>query len=323
MKDKIKLRYRIVLGAMIFVLAGIGIFYGIINLKKKEDVYSSPASKGTLYPNYILHIEQGQPWGKLKEPMQALANRGRMYIADTGNARVLVFDMKGKYLFELEEKEKKEKRRLQYPYGLAVDGRGYIYVADPLAGKVMIFNYFGHFVKYLNADNKFIVKPAGVFVQQDRIYVSDIGVHKVYVFNKQGKLLFGLGSGNPGNSKNDLCYPNGVIADSKGKIYISDTMNNRVQIFSKDGKYLETIGGDEDLTLINPRGIALDSGGNIFVANTLDNNIKVFDQDGLFLFEMNRDKNYSLNLPVDVSIDGFANIYVTDKSNNQILVFKR
>lgn len=317
--QKNEITRTIILGVIATVIVGGGIYFysGRYNSANK---IGAPAKNN--YPRLVYEINKGSQWGQLNGPMQVLAYKGRLFISDTGNSRVLVFNLKGKFLFELEQQVIKEKRKLHFPYGLAADGKGNIYVADPEVGKVLIFNYLGKYISDFHQEQKYLVKPAGIFIKSNRIYVSDIGLHKVLVFDNSGKLQFSIGSGKIGSSNNDLYYPNGVTVNADGQIYISDSMNNRVQIFSKEGKYLETIGGDES-KLLNPRRVALDSAENIYVASPLNSSIKVFDKDNLFLFEMNKDKKYSFKIPTDIYIDGNDNIYIADKENNQVQVLKR
>lgn len=309
----------IILGLIATVVVGCGIYFirGPYNPFTK-----SVFSANNTYPKLVYQINKGDHWGQLKGPLQVLAYKGRLIISDTGNSRVLVFNLKGKFLFELEQKSTKENRKLRFPYGLAADGKGNIYVADPEVGKILIFNYMGKFIYEFQQDKNYVEKPAGIYIKSNRVYVTDIGLHKVFVFNEKGKLLFTLGSGKAGNSNDDFYYPNGVTVNADGKIYVSDSMNNRVQIFNKEGKYLETIGGD-DSKLLNPRGVALDSQGNLYVACPLNSSIKVFDKDNLFLYEMSKDKKYFFKLPTGVYIDSNDNIYISDKEKYQVQVFKR
>lgn len=319
MGKKIQYGQMIVLSILVIAIIGMGAL--LLTKKQGQAIYTTNPRESS-YPRYILSIKNGKSWGALKEPSQVLTYKGRLYISDSGNSRVLVFDLKGKFLFELEGSLQKDSRKLRYPYGLAADGGGHVYVADPAIGKVLIFNYLGNYVGTF-AQNSKIVKPAGIFFQNNRFYISDIILNKVLVFDKRGKYLFSIGSGNPGNSSGDLYYPNAVAVDENGKIFVSDSMNNRVQIFDKTGRYIETLSGVEETKLSNPRGIALDSNDNIYVAATMGNSIKVYDKNGMFLFDMTKDKKYSLTLPVGISIDPYNNIYVTDVSDNKVLVFKK
>lgn len=317
--QKKEITQTMVLALIATVIVGSGIYF------LRETYNFTAQNKSPVknsYPRFVYRINKGKEWGQLKDPLQVLAYKGRLIISDTGNSRVLVLNLKGEFIFELEAKTAKINRKIHFPYGLAADGKGNIYVADPEVGNVLIFNYLGKFVSEFHQEKKYLIKPAGIYIKSNRIYITDIGLHKVFVFNEKGKLLFTLGSGKVGNSNDEFYYPNGVTVNADGKIYVSDSMNNRVQIFNKEGKYLDTIGGD-DSKVLNPRGVALDSQDNLYVASPLNGSIEVFDRDNLFLFEMGKDKRYFFKLPTGVYIDSNDNIYISDKENNQVQVFKR
>ena len=322
--EKIK---AILLVLMAISIVGIGVFFVVKNTgalaRKDTPKVSQKMPQDSSHPVLSFTIEKGQDWGALKSPIQVLPYRNNMFVSDSGNSRILVFDLKGKFLYEFEKGLSKENRRLRLPYGLAGDNSGNVYVADMDAGKVMVFDIKGNYLRDFAPKNKEIIKPAGVFVQQDRVYITDVSYHQVYVFDTTGNLLFTIGSGDTGNTNEDFYFPNVVSVDKIGKIYVADSMNNRIQIFSSAGKYLNTISAGGKFKLLNPRGLAFDSVGNLFVASTLNNSVKAFNSDGQILFELIKDKDYTIGFPVDIHIDQLDNLYIADRGSNQIMVFKR
>jgi DNA-binding beta-propeller fold protein YncE len=72
------------------------------------------------------------PWGLAFD-----ARRDRLYVADSGNARVQVFDRLGVSLasWPLEEGSR--------PAGLAVDDAGRVWVADPGTNRILAFDHEG------------------------------------------------------------------------------------------------------------------------------------------------------------------------------------
>ncbi len=271
-------------------------------------------------PALLYQLSSGRPWGKLLTPQQALSYKNRLYISDTGNGRVLAFDLNGKFLFEF-AKPQGFGKKMPYPYGIAADGKGNIYVADTEAGKLMVYDEQGHFLKTLAGINRYLSKPTGVFIRGDRIYVSDVKLQQVRVFHGDAKVLMTVGSGSTGKGEQDLFVPNTVIADSRGKLYVTDNMNNRIQVFGRDGKYMKTLGSGKGLELLNPRGVALDSRGYIYVANTLNRSIKIYNPAGRFLFDFTGNNSFSFGVPSSITIDRNDRIYVTDAGS--VMVFSR
>jgi DNA-binding beta-propeller fold protein YncE len=73
--------------------------------------------------------------------------------------------------------------------------------------------------------------PAGLaFDREDNLYVTEIGNHRVQVFDKTGKFLTMWGR--KGSAVGEFGNPHGIIVDrNTGHVYVADTSNNRVQVF--------------------------------------------------------------------------------------------
>ena len=76
----------------------------------------------------------------------AVDAKGRVYVTDTANHRILVFDGKGKLLRPL-GKEGMKAGEFKNPYGVAVDSKGLIYVSDSGNHRIQVFKADGTFVK--------------------------------------------------------------------------------------------------------------------------------------------------------------------------------
>ncbi|MHB9145298.1 MAG: 6-bladed beta-propeller [Symbiobacteriia bacterium] len=77
----------------------------------------------------------GQEGGEFAYPNSILVTQNRTYVADSGNGRVEVFDLTGKYLTQL--------GGFVNPRGLALDGQGRLHVVDTLAHTVTVFSREG------------------------------------------------------------------------------------------------------------------------------------------------------------------------------------
>ncbi len=88
----------------------------------------------------------GELWDKigeeqLKKPSDIfISEEGEMYIADTGNKRILVCSLEGEYLREMTQ-------GLEEPTGVFVTQEGLVYVADMKARKILVFDRDGVLVK--------------------------------------------------------------------------------------------------------------------------------------------------------------------------------
>jgi peptidylamidoglycolate lyase len=144
-------------------------------------------------------------------------------------------------------------------------------------------------------DHLFIM-PHGLNVDKfNNVWVTDVGLHQVFKFSHEGKLLMKLGvAGVAGNDSLHFNRPTDVAVCSDGSFYVSDGYrNSRVVKFSKDGKYLFSWGvkGDRPGEFNIPHAIDIDSSGNVYVADRENRRIQEFDANGRFEKEW-KDKSF-------------------------------
>ena len=176
----------------------------------------------------------------------------RIYVADSGNHRVQVFDSTTRnYIATLGTTGSAGVSDTQFngPSGVAVsaaDNR--IYVVDQGNHRVQVFD--GPISNYgliatlgttgsPGASNTQFNSPWGVAVSaaDNRIYVVDTGNHRVQVFDGTRNYEFIATLGTPGSAGRDNTEfngPTGVAISADGiHIYVADFSNNRVQVFVK------------------------------------------------------------------------------------------
>lgn len=111
--------------------------------------------------------------------------QSRLYVADTLNFRVAIFDSEGKFLKAIGS-HGDTPGKLNRPKGVGVDSEGHIYVADTSFNNFQIFDQDGQlllFVGVAGRDAGEFLLPAGLFVDsQDHVYVVDQGNARVQMF---------------------------------------------------------------------------------------------------------------------------------------------
>jgi peptidylamidoglycolate lyase len=135
-------------------------------------------------------------------------------------------------------------------------------------------------------DSLFIM-PHGLTVDMNNnIWVTDVGLHQVFKFSHDGKLLMKLGEAVPGNDSTHFNRPTDIAIARDGSIYVSDGYgNSRIVKFSSTGHYLFEWGkkGDNEGEFNVPHAVDLDEKGNVYVADRENNRIQVFDAAGKFI----------------------------------------
>lgn len=278
---------------------------------------------GKAEPPRILFSIYGSDTAPMQKPMAVTVVDDRIYVTDTGNQRVQVFDYNGNPLSQF-GKSGSGKGEFGFPYGIAADSKGNIYVADLKNGNISVFSKDGVFKNYFSNSTE-IYRPAGLFIDGDNLYVTDLGLHKVKVFSLDGKKIREFGK--LGDKNGEFKSPN-VVTVAGGKIYVADTGNDRVQVFDKLGNYAFQMRGDnsndERVGFVNPRGIGIDGRGTIYVVNNLTSEVFAFDSQGkrLFAFGKQGTAPDQFMLPNGLAVDSQGRIYVTDTVNKRVSVFQ-
>lgn len=141
------------------------------------------------------------------------------------------------------------------------------------------------------------IMPHGLMVdKENNVWVTDVGLHQVFKFTHDGKLLMKLGIAlEPGDDSLHFNKPTDVAVADDGSIYVSDGYgNSRIVKFSKQGNYLFSWGshGDKPGEFNTPHAIDLDSKGNVYVADRENNRVQEFTGDGKFIKER-KDKSFA------------------------------
>ena len=134
---------------------------------------------------------RGSETGQFNYPTNITVDtEGKVYVVDSGNFRVQIFDAEGKFLRAI-GKLGDMPGSLARPKGIAVDSEGHIYVVDTAFANFQIFDREGTLLLAVGGHGdppgRFWL-PAGMAVDhQDRIYVVDQYPGLVQVFQYMGE----------------------------------------------------------------------------------------------------------------------------------------
>ncbi|MGB6688761.1 MAG: 6-bladed beta-propeller [Terracidiphilus sp.] len=214
------------------------------------------------------------------------------------------------------------------PYGIAIDSKGLVYVADQRVGAVFIFNTETHDTQLIrNGYEAHFGWINGLAIDDDdRLFVSDGKMHRVLIFNTKHEVENQITEG--------LVDPVGLAIDTENRfLYVVDTQQDQVIVYDADTlKLLRRVGtGGKNHYLTTPgdfgapQGVALDNDGNVYVTDTLNNRVEIFDADGNFisLFGKHGDGPGYFARPKGIAVDGDGHIWVADEVGDRLQVFNR
>lgn len=298
-----------------------------------------------LSPTYVATIgvtgQSGSDNSHLGSPSGVAADTSYIYVADTWNNRVQIFNRATRaYAATMGGTQGAGNYQFFGPSDVAVDAAGNIYVADFVNTRVQQFNSSRSYVRiygttgapYLT-DGYHYNSPSGVAAAADgSLYITEDSGHRLIKLNAAGQLEWTVGAagvkGDWNHANDRLNNPADVVLDISGRVLVADRWNGRVQIFNADGSYYGTMAqpvpGGRGFNC--PGGVGVAPNGDIYVADTCAHVVDIFDrhwrhQGALGMVDQPGTDNSHFDNPEDVAVDSRGFIYVTDKNNRRVQVF--
>ncbi|NQV44834.1 MAG: hypothetical protein HQ501_08025 [Rhodospirillales bacterium] len=197
----------------------------------------------------------------------AFGANGRVYIADTGNGRIAVWQFDGvtKYAGVIAEFVEDWSKGIDKPEGIALGATGQAYVADTGANALLVMEGGTVIARITEADGLDLDRPHDVAVDTSgAIYLTDPGNNRVLVFNSDLTLRRVLDEDTYGFDE-----PKYLGLDEDGMVFVADQDNDRIRMlasgdFAPIGDITGPLKGE---SLDGPEGIAVD-GRYIWISDT-------------------------------------------------------
>jgi uncharacterized protein (TIGR03663 family) len=278
----------------------------------------------------------------------AVGPQGRVYVVDSDNHRVQVFDSQGNWQQSWGSNcnlstghgclDPDGSGPLQFgdgqfqePWGIAVDEEGNVYVADTWNHRIQAFDADGTFVRKWGLFGESQTDPTIFYGPRDvaidalgRVLVTDTGNERVVAFDRDGNYIDQWGEEGVGAGL--FAEPVGITVDQEGTIYVADTWNQRIQIFDPDFSYLGEWPVDAwyGESVLNKPYLAADGQGRVYATDPEGYRVAVFDGQGSLLATFGTygfDAN-SFSLPTGIDVDPAGYIYIADTDGQRVIKFE-
>ncbi|MGD0632039.1 MAG: 6-bladed beta-propeller [Terracidiphilus sp.] len=218
--------------------------------------------------------------------------------------------------------------QLLAPYGMGVNSKGELFVADQRVGAVFIFNTETKATTLIGNGHEatFGLINSVAVDDDDRLFVSDGKLRRVLVFDKTNKVVDQI--------KDGLIDPVGIAIDTENRqLYVVDTQADQVVVYDADTlKEKRRIGTGGKKHVLNTPGdfslptfVALDKDGNVYVTDTMNWRVEIFDADGNFISQFGKhcDGPGCFSHPKGIAVDSDGHIWVADPMLDLLQAFNR
>ncbi|MFN2189034.1 MAG: 6-bladed beta-propeller, partial [Candidatus Promineifilaceae bacterium] len=275
---------------------------------------------------------QGSSPGQLESPRNAaIGPDGRLYVADSGNNRIEVFDGDGSYVTHFGVPGT-EPGAFNEPWGIAVSDE-YVYVADTWNHRLQIFDLDGNLIDTVgeygrigegdSGGGKFFGPRQIVVMDDGNLLVTDTGNHRLQVLSPEGDFLQIIGG--EGVQLGQFYEPVSIAQGPNGNVFVADTWNGRIQRLDSNliSVYEWPVDAWYGETINNKPYIATDPSGRVYVTDPEGQRIIIFDEFGQYLgrFGVFGQGAGSVGLPTGITIDQDGYIYVVDAFHHQVYKF--
>lgn len=286
---------------------------------------------------------------KLKGPADVFFGvKNNIYVVDSGNSRIIKFDINGRYLRQWGIEGKATGEFMVPLYGSAHGNPERIFIVDSGNERIQVFKPDGSFVTEFGKTSnpkRLLTEPTFLGFAYGKIYIANSGADNIQIYFKNGRFYEKespkLGNGNlagkhQSNGKSNVNFGGAMfkkpvsMAFSGKYIYVSDYGLSRIFVFNRQFNYIGSIGvpGDNGYKLFHPVGIVYKN-GYLYVANYGRSILTVFKLDNGY----NVVKTYNFGMPgigsknfnhesnISISKNG-KYLAVADTNNDSISLYR-
>lgn len=217
----------------------------------------------------------------LSRPMSVKLGRdGRLWIADTGNQRILASTEDADTFEEFRPPSANPASPPDYT-DIAVDDEGRVlWIVDNDNHQVWRLDLnTGDYSKIGERGEslgQFDYPLAAVTNPQGDIFITEALNGRVQILDRTGRVVGSIAV--YGADLGNLYRATGIAIDSEGNVWVADSAMGAIQVFQPNGTLIDVLRGDdgEPLKLDTPFGVALDANGDLYATEMTPNVVRRF-----------------------------------------------
>ncbi len=264
---------------------------------------------------------------------------GRVYVADTNNHRVQIFDMDGQLLGTIGTGSPGDgDLELFLPARMAIDAEGLLYVVDTGNARVRAFDVgddskpslVRSYGSGVGSGDDQLGTPLGVEVEPSFVYIADAANCRVQVWRRREATFWRTIDGWCQGGR--LAYPTDVARDARGFLYVADAWQMQVYQLNPDWSALRSFGSDglpyltDEQHYNAPMAVAFGPNDERYVLERDGGRLLKFDADGAFQWSYGRigvadHREGDFVQAGDVAVDAQGRVFVADTGNLRIARF--
>jgi len=258
----------------------------------------------------------------LHQPVAVAVDNNTIYVLDTGNSRIAVYDVRTPSSPILSiSNESLVQRGATGICHVRTDGGSSLFVVNWRTSQVSSSSTLSGLVQH-TFDCEEFVEPTSLAVANDgTIFVVDNGVHKIFVFAVCGKLLRKIKLVSSGSRQPDHLVTCIYAVSARNELLICD---HRVRALSYAGEFLYELTVGDSRGRGQYGGVVVDTSGRYLASRSERGRamIQVFDSDQHWCYSIECERDERLRRPSGLAVDDCGHVYVADLGNNCVRKFR-
>ncbi len=255
----------------------------------------------------------GRESGKFNNPLAiSISQENIIYVVDTGNHRIQLFDIKGRFIKSIGGFGFKNDQ-FDAPHDIWVNSVINIYVADYNNRRLQRYDRNMNFINSLKSnegedtDFQFFEVASCAVSSQNDLFVLDHDEFKIIKFNREGSAERSFGRFDSGAG--ELNRPQQIDFLGSDKLIVSDSGEAALLVFDLFGNFIQKI---EFEGFKQPMGIDVDKNKNIYIADP--------GAGGLFYVTSDMNTISKINFPAGFKAPQDVAVYIKDNKTTLYVI---